>query len=153
MSYLLHHFFNECWESTCPCKTILIDKNLLRKSNQISPTNLHTWTHFNAEQISTTISCNLFSTQSGIVNKWWFDVLLFPVNKTMLKTVTYLLQAFLEMASEEAAANMVNFYTSVTPLLRSQPVYIQYSNYRELKTDNLPNQAVSILFPFNGVKL
>ncbi|XP_032062616.1 polypyrimidine tract-binding protein 3 [Aythya fuligula] len=50
-------------------------------------------------------------------------------------------QAFLEMASEEAAANMVNFYTSVTPLLRSQPVYIQYSNYRELKTDNLPNQA------------
>lgn len=71
----------------------------------------------------------------------------------MLKTVTYLLQAFLEMASEEAAANMVNFYTSVTPLLRSQPVYIQYSNYRELKTDNLPNQAVSILFPFNGVKL
>ncbi|NWZ30922.1 PTBP3 protein, partial [Asarcornis scutulata] len=50
-------------------------------------------------------------------------------------------QAFLEMASEEAAANMVNFYTSVTPLLRSQPVYIQYSNYRELKTDDLPNQS------------
>lgn len=71
----------------------------------------------------------------------------------MLKTVTYLLQAFLEMASEEAAANMVNFYASVTPLLHSQPVYIQYSNYRELKTDNLPNQAVSILFPFNRVKL
>ncbi|NWH48645.1 PTBP3 protein, partial [Fregata magnificens] len=50
-------------------------------------------------------------------------------------------QAFLEMASEEAAVNMMNYYTPVTPYLRSQPVYIQYSNHRELKTDNLPNQA------------
>lgn len=55
-----------------------------------------------------------------------------------------LLQAFLEMASEEAAVTMVNYYTPVTPHLRSQPVFIQYSNHRELKTDNLPNQAVSI---------
>lgn len=50
-------------------------------------------------------------------------------------------QAFIEMASEEAAVTMVNYYTAVTPHLRSQPVYIQYSNHRELKTDNLPNQA------------
>uniref|UniRef100_A0A8C6ZQX0 Polypyrimidine tract-binding protein 1 n=1 Tax=Nothoprocta perdicaria TaxID=30464 RepID=A0A8C6ZQX0_NOTPE len=50
-------------------------------------------------------------------------------------------QAFLEMASEEAAVTMVNYYTPVTPQLRSQPVYIQFSNHRELKTDNLPNQA------------
>ncbi|XP_028635708.1 polypyrimidine tract-binding protein 3 isoform X1 [Grammomys surdaster] len=50
-------------------------------------------------------------------------------------------QAFLEMASEEAAVTMINYYTPVTPHLRSQPVYIQYSNHRELKTDNLPNQA------------
>ncbi|KAM8961285.1 polypyrimidine tract-binding protein 3 isoform 3-T3 [Pelodytes ibericus] len=50
-------------------------------------------------------------------------------------------QAFLEMASEEAAVTMVNYYTPVTPHLRSQPVYIQYSNHRELKTDNLPNQV------------
>ncbi|CAI5796622.1 tract-binding 3 isoform X1 [Podarcis lilfordi] len=50
-------------------------------------------------------------------------------------------QAFLEMASEEAAVTMVNYYTPVTPHLRSQPVYIQYSNHRELKTDNLPNQG------------
>ncbi|XP_014342432.1 polypyrimidine tract-binding protein 3 isoform X1 [Latimeria chalumnae] len=50
-------------------------------------------------------------------------------------------QAFLEMASEEAAATMVNYCTTVTPHLRNQPVYIQYSNHRELKTDNLPNQA------------
>ncbi|NWQ94353.1 PTBP3 protein, partial [Burhinus bistriatus] len=50
-------------------------------------------------------------------------------------------QAFLEMASEEAAVTMVNYYTPATPHLRRQPVYIQYSNHRELKTDNLPNQA------------
>ncbi|XP_035746711.1 polypyrimidine tract-binding protein 3 isoform X2 [Egretta garzetta] len=50
-------------------------------------------------------------------------------------------QAFLEMASEEAAVTMVNYYTPTTPHLRSQPVYIQYSNHRELKTDNLPNQT------------
>ncbi|NXE82856.1 PTBP3 protein, partial [Cochlearius cochlearius] len=50
-------------------------------------------------------------------------------------------QAFLEMASEEAAVTMVNYYTPTMPHLRSQPVYIQYSNHRELKTDNLPNQA------------
>ncbi|NXW24734.1 PTBP3 protein, partial [Circaetus pectoralis] len=62
-------------------------------------------------------------------------------------TVTNLLmlkgknQAFLEMASEEAAVTMVNYYTAARPYLCSRPVYIQYSNYRELKTDNLPNQA------------
>ncbi|NWR57024.1 PTBP3 protein, partial [Bucorvus abyssinicus] len=50
-------------------------------------------------------------------------------------------QALLEMSSEEAAATMVNYYTPTTPHLRSQPVYIQYSYYRELKTDNLTNQA------------
>ncbi|XP_010174624.1 polypyrimidine tract-binding protein 3-like, partial [Antrostomus carolinensis] len=50
-------------------------------------------------------------------------------------------QAFLEMASEEAAITMMNYYTPATPHLRSRPVYIQYSNHRELKTDNLPNQA------------
>ncbi|KAM9587355.1 polypyrimidine tract-binding protein 3 isoform 2-T2 [Morphnus guianensis] len=50
-------------------------------------------------------------------------------------------QAFLEMASEEAAVAMVNYYTTARPYLCRQPIYIQYSNYRELKTDNLPNQA------------
>ncbi|NWI15429.1 PTBP3 protein, partial [Crypturellus soui] len=50
-------------------------------------------------------------------------------------------QAFLEMASEEAAVTMVNYYTPVAPHLRSQPVYIQFSSHRELKTENLPNQA------------
>ncbi|TUH72449.1 Polypyrimidine tract-binding protein 3 [Bagarius yarrelli] len=45
------------------------------------------------------------------------------------------------MASEEAAVTMVNYYTAATPHVRNQPVYIQYSNHRELKTDNLPNQG------------
>uniref|UniRef100_A0A3B3QYY7 Polypyrimidine tract binding protein 3 n=1 Tax=Paramormyrops kingsleyae TaxID=1676925 RepID=A0A3B3QYY7_9TELE len=45
------------------------------------------------------------------------------------------------MASEEAAITMVNYYTSATPHIRNQPVFIQYSNHRELKTDNLPNQG------------
>uniref|UniRef100_A0A672L947 Polypyrimidine tract binding protein 3 n=1 Tax=Sinocyclocheilus grahami TaxID=75366 RepID=A0A672L947_SINGR len=53
-------------------------------------------------------------------------------------------QAFIEMASEEAAITMVNYYTAATPHVRNQPVYIQYSNHRELKTDNLPNQGVRI---------
>ncbi|XP_066460528.1 polypyrimidine tract-binding protein 3 isoform X1 [Eleutherodactylus coqui] len=59
-------------------------------------------------------------------------------NLLMLKSKS---QAFLEMASEEAAITMMNYYTPITPHLRSQPVYIQYSNHRELKTDNLPNQS------------
>uniref|UniRef100_A0A673AXX0 Polypyrimidine tract binding protein 3 n=1 Tax=Sphaeramia orbicularis TaxID=375764 RepID=A0A673AXX0_9TELE len=44
------------------------------------------------------------------------------------------------MASEEAAVTMVNYYTSATPTVRNQPVFIQYSTHRELKTDNLTNQ-------------
>ncbi|NXG52769.1 PTBP1 protein, partial [Psilopogon haemacephalus] len=50
-------------------------------------------------------------------------------------------QAFLEMNTEESANTMVNYYTTVTPVLRSQPIYIQFSNHKELKTDNSPNQA------------
>lgn len=50
-------------------------------------------------------------------------------------------QAFLEMASEEAAVTMVNYYTAITPHLRNQPIYIQYSNHKELKTDSALNQV------------
>ncbi|XP_014875371.1 polypyrimidine tract-binding protein 3 isoform X1 [Poecilia latipinna] len=50
-------------------------------------------------------------------------------------------QAFLEMASEEAAVTMVNYYASAPPTIRNQPVFIQYSTHRELKTDNLTNQV------------
>ncbi|XP_039589181.1 polypyrimidine tract-binding protein 3 isoform X2 [Passer montanus] len=50
-------------------------------------------------------------------------------------------QAFLEMASIDAAVSMVNYYALATPLLHNQPVYVQYSNYKELRTDNQHNQA------------
>lgn len=53
------------------------------------------------------------------------------------------------MASEEAAVTMMNYYTSAPPTIRNQPVFIQYSTHRELKTDNLTNQvksALSVLF-------
>ncbi|KAM6975164.1 polypyrimidine tract-binding protein 3 [Tautogolabrus adspersus] len=53
-------------------------------------------------------------------------------------------QAFVEMASEEAAVAMVNYYTSAPPTIRNQPIFIQYSNHRELKTDNLTNQRVAL---------
>ncbi|NXK40901.1 PTBP1 protein, partial [Piprites chloris] len=54
-------------------------------------------------------------------------------------------QAFIEMNTEEAANTMVNYYTTIAPVLRSQPIYIQFSNHKELKTDNSPNQAVRCL--------
>ncbi|NXN83006.1 PTBP3 protein, partial [Bombycilla garrulus] len=55
----------------------------------------------------------------------------------------YWLQAFLEMASLDAAVSMVNYYTPTTPHLHNQPVYIQYSNYKELRIDNQHNRARS----------
>ncbi|KAL6488663.1 hypothetical protein MHYP_G00024040 [Metynnis hypsauchen] len=45
-------------------------------------------------------------------------------------------QAFLELSTEEAAITMVNYYSAVTPHVRNVPVFIQYSNHKELKTDN-----------------
>ncbi|ERE73695.1 polypyrimidine tract-binding protein 1 [Cricetulus griseus] len=45
------------------------------------------------------------------------------------------------MNTEEAANTMVNYYTSVAPMLRGQPIYIQFFNHKELKTDSSPNQA------------
>ncbi|KAK0153583.1 Polypyrimidine tract-binding protein 1 [Merluccius polli] len=50
-------------------------------------------------------------------------------------------QAFLELNSEESAQTMVSYYSSVTPLIRNHPVYVQYSTHKELKTDNSPNQV------------
>ncbi|CAG12676.1 unnamed protein product, partial [Tetraodon nigroviridis] len=59
-------------------------------------------------------------------------------------TVALCLQAFLEMGTEEAAITMVNYYATVTPHVRNVPVFIQYSNHKELKTDagNQRTQAV-----------
>lgn len=51
-------------------------------------------------------------------------------------------QAFLELGSEECAQTMVSYYSSVTPVIRNHPIYMQYSTHKELKTDNSPNQVV-----------
>jgi len=54
------------------------------------------------------------------------------------------LQAFLEMADESAAATMVAYYASGMAQLRGRAVYVQFSNHRELKTDQThSNNAVS----------
>lgn len=52
-------------------------------------------------------------------------------------------QAFLEMADEVSAATMVTFYGSTVAQLRGRAVYVQFSNHRELKTDQTHNNAVS----------
>ncbi|CAL8310285.1 unnamed protein product [Lota lota] len=59
-------------------------------------------------------------------------------NLLMLKAKN---QAFIEMNSEDAAQTMVTYYSSVTPVLRNHPVFVQFSNHKELKTDNSPNQV------------
>ncbi|KAG7277541.1 hypothetical protein CRUP_030703 [Coryphaenoides rupestris] len=59
-------------------------------------------------------------------------------NLLMLKAKN---QAFIEMNSEDTAQTMVSYYSSVTPILRNHPVFIQFSNHKELKTDNSPNQV------------
>ncbi|XP_054706446.1 polypyrimidine tract-binding protein 2-like isoform X4 [Uloborus diversus] len=46
-------------------------------------------------------------------------------------------QAFLEMADETCATSMVNYYAnSGAPFVRGRNVYVQFSNHKELKTDN-----------------
>ncbi|XP_038624057.1 polypyrimidine tract-binding protein 1-like [Tachyglossus aculeatus] len=52
-------------------------------------------------------------------------------------------QAFIEMNTEEAANTMLSYYATVPPVLRSQPIYIQFSNHKELRTENSPNQALA----------
>lgn len=44
-------------------------------------------------------------------------------------------QAFLEMADETAATSMVTMFTATPPIVRGRTVYVQFSNHRELKTD------------------
>ncbi|XP_071839666.1 polypyrimidine tract-binding protein 3-like isoform X6 [Apostichopus japonicus] len=45
-------------------------------------------------------------------------------------------QALIELANEVIAARMVEYYTSMTTNLRGRPIYVQYSNYKELKTNS-----------------
>uniref|UniRef100_A0A3B4B2P6 RRM domain-containing protein n=1 Tax=Periophthalmus magnuspinnatus TaxID=409849 RepID=A0A3B4B2P6_9GOBI len=62
-------------------------------------------------------------------------------------------QAFLELGTEEAAITMVNYYTAVTPQVRNAPVFIQYSNHKELKTDSALNQrAQAVLQAVSAVQ-
>lgn len=49
------------------------------------------------------------------------------------------------MGTEEAAITMVNYYTTVTPHVRNVPVFIQYSNHKELKTD-AGNQVSTVYY-------
>ncbi|XP_035306132.1 polypyrimidine tract-binding protein 1 isoform X3 [Cricetulus griseus] len=50
-------------------------------------------------------------------------------------------QALMEMSTEENANAMVNYYTWVTPVLRGQPIHIQFSHYKELKVSRPRSQV------------
>ncbi|XP_021044063.1 polypyrimidine tract-binding protein 1-like isoform X2 [Mus pahari] len=53
-------------------------------------------------------------------------------------------QAFMEMSTQESANTMVNYYTWMTPVLRGQPVHIQFSHYKELRVSNPPSQMAAL---------
>ncbi|XP_033115141.1 polypyrimidine tract-binding protein 1-like isoform X4 [Anneissia japonica] len=53
-------------------------------------------------------------------------------------------QAFLEMPDEASAATMVNYYTHVSVTIRGRPVYVQYSNHKEVTTDKINAQQTVI---------
>lgn len=57
-------------------------------------------------------------------------------------------QAFLEMSEETAATTMVNYFSSCMAQLRGRAVYVQYSNHKELKTDQTHSNAVSFSLLF-----
>ena len=50
-------------------------------------------------------------------------------------------QAFLEMDDESSASAMVNYFTNCTAQLRERSVYVQFSNHKELKTDQTHSNA------------
>lgn len=52
-------------------------------------------------------------------------------------------QAFLEMGDETSATSMVSYFSSCMAQLRGRAVYVQYSNHKELKTDQTHSNAVS----------
>jgi hypothetical protein len=47
------------------------------------------------------------------------------------------------MADEVAASTMVTYFTSCMAQLRGRAVYVQFSNHKELKTDQTHSNAVS----------
>ncbi|XP_055678807.1 polypyrimidine tract-binding protein 2 isoform X13 [Lutzomyia longipalpis] len=65
-------------------------------------------------------------------------------------------QAFLEMADEVSAAAMVACFNTNPPQVRGRTVYVQFSNHRELKTDqshSIANQDFQIQSPASGSPL
>ncbi|XP_028129994.1 polypyrimidine tract-binding protein 2 isoform X1 [Diabrotica virgifera virgifera] len=50
-------------------------------------------------------------------------------------------QAFLEMGDEQSATTMVNYFSNCIAQLRGRAVYVQYSNHKELKTDQTHSNA------------
>ncbi|XP_018570054.1 polypyrimidine tract-binding protein 1 isoform X2 [Anoplophora glabripennis] len=53
-------------------------------------------------------------------------------------------QAFLEMGDEAAATSMVSYFSSCIAQLRGRAVYVQYSNHKELKTDQTHSNAAAL---------
>ncbi len=50
-------------------------------------------------------------------------------------------QAFLEMEDESSATAMVNYFTGCSAQLRERSVYVQFSNHKQLKTDQTHSNA------------
>ncbi|KAM4534474.1 polypyrimidine tract-binding protein 2-like isoform 2-T2 [Odontesthes bonariensis] len=61
-------------------------------------------------------------------------------------------QAFLEMGTEETAITMVNYYNTVPPHVRNVPVFLQYSNHKELKTDASNQRTQAVLHAVSAVQ-
>ncbi|XP_055905149.1 polypyrimidine tract-binding protein 3 isoform X4 [Eupeodes corollae] len=59
-------------------------------------------------------------------------------------------QAFLEMADEVSATAMVTCYTHNPPQMRGRMVYVQFSNHRELKTDQSHTIGSTALVPVSA---
>lgn len=55
-------------------------------------------------------------------------------------------QAFLEMADEVSATAMVSVFNTTPPTVRGRTVYVQFSNHRELKTDQ--NHSITVRASF-----
>ncbi|KAM4718995.1 polypyrimidine tract-binding protein 2-like isoform 4-T4 [Anableps anableps] len=60
-------------------------------------------------------------------------------------------QAFLEMGTEEVAITMVNYYNTITPHIRNIPIFIQYSNHKELKTNSTNQRTQAMLQAMSAV--
>uniref|UniRef100_A0A8C6UC31 Polypyrimidine tract binding protein 2 n=1 Tax=Neogobius melanostomus TaxID=47308 RepID=A0A8C6UC31_9GOBI len=56
------------------------------------------------------------------------------------------------MSSEESAVTMMNYYSTVSPLVRHSPVFIQFSNHKELKTDSTNQRTQAVLQAVSAVQ-